>query len=185
MSAEAIHDSLMHLSRLLLAEAREGLSGLQPVQLQALQYLSHCNRYSDTPAAVADFLGATRGTVSQSLRVLEERGLVAKRPDPEDRRVVHLSLTPRGDRLREKAIPPAAVEHAVRILGRRDAEAAETALRELLRALQRARGGASFGVCRTCTHFRREAGGFRCGLTLEPLSLRDSGLLCREHGDPD
>ncbi len=62
---------------------------LQPVQLSALHYLARCNRYSDTPLGVTEYLGLTKGTVSQSLKVLEGRGLISKLPDARDRRSVH------------------------------------------------------------------------------------------------
>ncbi|MCP4325394.1 MAG: MarR family transcriptional regulator, partial [Alteromonadales bacterium] len=38
--------------------------GLQPVQQEALYYLSICNKYSDTTLAVTEYLGLTKGTVS-------------------------------------------------------------------------------------------------------------------------
>ena len=78
MSARDIHSVLERLCNLLRVEARgQGASaGLLPIQLEALHYLAQCNRYSDTPQAVTDFLGQTKGTVSQTLKVLENRGLV-------------------------------------------------------------------------------------------------------------
>jgi DNA-binding MarR family transcriptional regulator len=47
--------------------------GLQPVQLEVLNYLSSCNRYSDTPMAVTEYLGQTKGTVSQTIKTLEKK----------------------------------------------------------------------------------------------------------------
>jgi DNA-binding MarR family transcriptional regulator len=44
---------------------------LQPVHLQALIYLTKANRYSNTPQALADYLGLTKGTVSQTLLILD------------------------------------------------------------------------------------------------------------------
>ncbi|MFN7589640.1 MAG: hypothetical protein ACK5UQ_14260 [Planctomycetota bacterium] len=58
------------------------------------------------------------------------------------------------------------------------------ALTALLRAMQRGAGGRSFGVCRTCRHFRSEDGGARCGLTGEPLPTEQTERLCREHAFP-
>jgi hypothetical protein len=67
-----------------------------------------------------------------------------------------------------------------------EAREAEAALESLLRALQRARGGRTFGICHTCRHFRRlRGGGNRCGLTGEPLSVSDSRRICREHAVVD
>ena len=48
---------------------------LQPVHLQALIYLARANRYSNTPQALAEYLGLTKGTVSQTLLLLDRQGL--------------------------------------------------------------------------------------------------------------
>nr|MBA3613554.1 MarR family transcriptional regulator [Nitrospirales bacterium] len=71
MSAQEANDVLERLTNLQRMEARAfGLRyGLQPVQMEALTYLTQCNRYSNTPQAVAEYLGLTKGTVSQSLQV--------------------------------------------------------------------------------------------------------------------
>ena len=53
------------LGRLLQTEEQE--TGLNPAQWQALRFLGRANRFSRTPATVADYLGSTRGTVSQTL----------------------------------------------------------------------------------------------------------------------
>jgi predicted transcriptional regulator len=64
---EAAHliDRLERLTR-----AGEGL-GLNPAQWEALRFLARANRFSRSPAAVADYLASTRGTVSQTLIALE------------------------------------------------------------------------------------------------------------------
>ena len=82
-----VHTTLERLCNLLRVEARShgADDGLLPIQLEALHYLGRCNRYSDTVQGVTEYLGQTKGTVSQSLKVLENRGLVRKRADTEDR----------------------------------------------------------------------------------------------------
>src|SRR5207247_9188259 len=79
---------------------------LQPVHLQALLYLSKANRYSNTPQALADYLGLTKGTVSQTLLLLDRRGLVERFEDDIDRRVVRLRLSSAGAQFPAGA-PPA------------------------------------------------------------------------------
>ncbi len=157
--------------------------GLQPIHLQALHYLSQCNRYSDTPAALTDYLGQTKGTVSQSLLVLEEKGLIKKRQDREDRRVVRLSLTASGKAVVRKSIPPPLLVEVLDSLTEKEKKNLEESLMQLLRGLQRATDSRSFGVCRTCRFFEQEGNSYRCGLTLEPLSETDSQKICREHED--
>ena len=158
-------------------------AGLELVQLHALRYLSLCNRYSDTSAAVADYLGLTRGTVSQTLATLERKGLLTKEGDPNDGRVSHCHLTNEGRKLVDQLVPPKVVAKAAAALP--DASATTEQLTELLRHMQRANRLATFGTCESCVHFTTEAQGtFRCGLTEERLRVADSRKICREHRYP-
>ena len=69
------------------AAARQGLL---PIHIQVLHYLMRANRYSDLPIAIAEYFGITRGTVSQTLAVLERKGLLTKEPDAQHGKRVHL-----------------------------------------------------------------------------------------------
>lgn len=181
MGSSRVPALLERLSTLLRSDARQrGLPhGLQPVQVEALLYLSRCNRYSDTPQAVASFLGSTKGTVSQTLKVLEQRGLLVKRPDREDGRVVHLDLTPDGEELAHDLAVSPMMQEALASPSRE--RRLSTELEGLLVAMQQIGGHRTFGTCHTCRFFRREGGGLRCGLTNEALSAAESELICREH----
>ncbi len=176
-----VHELLERIGNVLRAEARGVDGALQPVQVQALAYLARANRYSNTPAALAEYLGITRGTVSQTVGVLERKGLLARTPDPKDGRKSHLRPTPAGQRLLREAVPAPALREA---LGEDAAAALASQLTALLAGLQRQRGGRAFGVCASCRHLRREADGTRCGLTGEPLRAEDTQQLCREHAAP-
>ncbi len=154
--------------------------GLQTVHMRVLLYLAAANRYSNTPLAVGEYLGLTKGTVSQSLILLEVKGCLSRTADVRDRRVVRLALTVAGQ---------AVVEEAEK-LGRLRAAAADVptgvleGLTGLLRHLQVLEGRRSFGQCRTCRHHLAEGPGlWRCGLTGEPLSRADGARICREHED--
>ena len=110
----------------------------RPVQLEVLHYLSQCNRYSDTVQSVTDSLGQTKGTVSQTLRILEARRLVRKLPDSTDRRVVHLKVTPAGCRLVARVVPARFIEKALALLPEEDSDRLAQELVAHLRAAQRA-----------------------------------------------
>lgn len=166
------------------AEARERAlaAELQPVHLAALAYLRHANRYSNTPQALAEYLGSTKGTVSQSLLLLYRKGLVERYADESDGRVVRLQLSAAGRKLLRGGEFETQWAAAVGSLTEAHATQAAGALAGLLREMQRRRGGRSFGVCATCTHFELKGeAAFRCGLTGEALSRADSRRLCREH----
>jgi DNA-binding MarR family transcriptional regulator len=184
MNALLIHEYLERLSNLFRSEERKSGAefGLQPVQLEALHYLAICNRYSDTPLAVAEYLGLTKGTVSQTLQVLEAKGLITKIGDLEDKRLVHLKVTPAGRRLLEEAIPAPLLRLAGARLSAEEQAQVVAGMKVLLMACQAANQNKSFGVCHTCRHHVRDAAGGRsCGLLRQPLTSDEALLICREH----
>lgn len=182
MNQSALHALLLCLSRALQHEQRQAAigGGLLPVQWAILGYLRDANRYSNTPQALAEYLSLTKGTVSQSLKLLESHGWVARQGDATDRRIVRLALTEAG-RARLDAAADEAWAAAIAALPAADQAAAETSLRRLLSGWQQTRQGRTFGVCCTCRHFQPGSPEHRCGLTGEPLSEDDSTRLCREH----
>ena len=63
-------------------------NGLLPVQWVVLRYLTRANKHSLTPSLVANFLGTTKGTVSQTLYYLEKKGYICRTANAKDKRVV-------------------------------------------------------------------------------------------------
>ncbi|MFK8330568.1 MarR family winged helix-turn-helix transcriptional regulator [Pseudomonas sp. BJa5] len=156
------------------------LADLQPIQLSALLYLSRCNRYSNTPLAVTEYLGLTKGTVSQSLKALETKGLIVKTQDQADKRSVHLSLTAPARALLDAVMPPAFLASASTRMGERAGDL-EALLSELLRTIQQHEDVPGFGLCKTCRFHRKTTTGGFCELTQEPLAPAERELICREH----
>ncbi len=156
--------------------------GLQPVHLLILAYLERANRYSDIPVAIAEYLGLTRGTLSQSLAVLETKGLIERWRDADDGRIQHIRLSEAGRNL----LSASWIERIGGALATLpEAGELERGLTALLAALQRLNGQHAFGVCRGCAHFQPIGGAVaRCGLTGEALSTEDAGRLCREWTAP-
>src|SRR5690606_7815081 len=126
-----------------------------PVHLSALLYLSRANQYSNTPAGVTEYLGATKGTVSQSLALLQQRGLIAGTRDDKDRRVTHLELTAAGKRELAAQWPLPKVDRALADLPQEERTELERSLTRLLASLQKTNESRSFGVCHTCRLFER------------------------------
>ncbi|USH02226.1 MarR family winged helix-turn-helix transcriptional regulator [Grimontia kaedaensis] len=155
--------------------------GLHPVHLEVLYYLSRCNKFSDTPAAVTEFLGITKGTTSQSITLLASKGFLTKRKDPHDRRVTHLVLTEKGEEIAKTAIPPTVLKNGLEQLGESQ-QALRELLETLLRSMQKTTNSASFGLCKTCKFHQPIADGkFFCTLTKETLDAAGRELICREH----
>ncbi|PPD04849.1 MAG: MarR family transcriptional regulator [Methylobacter sp.] len=171
------------ISMLLRAEERKKYValGLQPIHAQILDYLGRCNHHSDTPAAVTEYLGLTKGTVSQSITLLENKGYVAKTQDEEDGRVSHLALTEAGWELLEHAKPHDFFAEAEQAVSSNKFASLAEALEPILATLLSAGNCRTFGECKTCLHFIVVDNHYQCGLTELPLSWRDSEKICRNH----
>ncbi len=128
------------------------------------------------------YLGLTKGTVSQTVRALEARGLVTKRVDPADRRGRRLSLSPAGRTLLGRDPLAETVAAIRRLSGPQRAEIAR-GLDSILSSRLNARQRKPFGQCRNCRYFaHRHAGGapHYCRLLEEPLAEEEKNLICRE-----
>ena len=179
--SDSLREVVERLGLLLRAEERRAAAelGIQPVQLQVLAYVDRCNRYSDNPAAVAEYLGATKGTISQSIQRLQEKELLVSDRDELDRRRVHLALTTAGRALLRAHQDVDRLDAALVRLKRRSG--ARGVLEELLRSLQGVQEQLSFGHCRSCHHFQQQGRVYRCGLFDERLLRDDLDRICREH----
>lgn len=85
------------LDRVLRTSAAEDWTeDISPSQRAVLSYLSRANRYSRAPSQVADYLSATRGTVSQTLKTLARKGLVSEQRSEKDKRSISYKISEIG-----------------------------------------------------------------------------------------
>ena len=184
MNEQTLYDDVGRLSELFTVAVRRAAAefGLLPTHLHVLHYLASCNRFSDTPSAVADYLGQTKGPVSQTLKVLQEKDLVAKKRDNHDRRKTHLTVTKRGHKIVNHIVEIPELRDATTHLGPTRSTEIEQALNDLISALLQAGGASSFGRCTSCQHNQKVEGKeYFCNLLQEPLTTAETHLRCREH----
>jgi DNA-binding MarR family transcriptional regulator len=172
---EEIAELLDRIAR--LHSARRRSAALPEAQVAALDYLARANRFSRTPSAVADYLAATRGTVSQTLIALARKGLVTDDPAPDDRRSRVYSLTPKG----QAEIGRAGGGPDWRGAGQDARAALLIGLRAALAVMIREAGGRTFGLCRSCRHHRPGEGGAFCALLGMALAPAETDQICAEH----
>lgn len=161
------------LARHLAADDRMG--DLNPAQARALDYLSRANRFSRAPSHVADYLGATRGTVSQTLKALERKGLIQVVPNREDRRSHRYDLTADGA---NRAGRDRASEAFLDRLAAEDREALDQGLRAALAAVCEATGAGAYGICGLCRHHEADGGVRRCTLWNAALAPPEAAQIC-------
>lgn len=161
------------LARLTATEDRSG--SLNPAQAAALDYLGRANRFSRAPSHVADYLGATRGTISQTLKALERKGLIVARSNPEDRRSVIYDLTTEGVLESERNRD---AEAALDALPEGDRLALDRGLRGAMQAMLDAQGGRTFGICGLCRYHEVDGTGRSCALLGVALAAPEAAQVC-------
>lgn len=183
MKTNDIYKSVERLGELLKVGARQigAKYGLQPVQLEVLHYLTTCNRFSDTTMAVAEYLGQTKGTVSQTIKVLENKELIIKVADSKDKRISHLHVTDHGQTLIDENLPTHFFNNACNSLSNQQQTEIAASLQQLLVTIVGTSDIKSFGVCRSCVYNDNKRDGYYCKLLKVPLTDDDVTRVCKEH----
>lgn len=143
--------------------------GLNPAQWEALRFLAQANKYSRSPTALADYLGATKGTVSQTLIALESKGLITRCKKTEDRRQVDLCLTEAGQAMLGKD-PMQTLEHAAEEVAHELGAEMVKGLSRLLHDLQTRNQINEFGVCQDCSLFCVNSQAALAALEVQPVT---------------
>jgi DNA-binding MarR family transcriptional regulator len=174
-----IASALERLSRLIRAAEHD--DGLIPAQWESMRFLARANRFSNSPGAMSRYFGTTKGTVSQTLKALERKGLVSKTRRQDERRSVAYALTPKGEEtlVRDPWARLAVAAHALADKTRRRmGRGAQDLLAQELDRGQHA----TFGVCATCRFFRESPGQpHHCMFFEQPLSATEANLICVAH----
>ncbi len=171
-----IRDLIDRIAR--LSAADEWSDDINPTQWVAMSYLARANRFSRAPSQVAEFMAATRGTVSQTLKALARKGLISENRSAVDKRWISYSITQEGTAvLNRKTVIDEAAANLDDTTARRLADGLEALLRQALAG----RGKRAFGMCASCRHHKQQAAAGYCMLLQEQLTPADDEKICHEH----
>lgn len=129
--------------------------GLHPTQAEILARIAAEPRRN---ATLAQALGVTSATLSDSVSALVAKGLAERRPDPSDRRAQRVAATPEGLGIAAR-LPgaPRALQHQLAALPETERGALLRTLTRIIRGLQEARAIPVQRMCVTCRYFRPNA----------------------------
>lgn len=165
---------------LLWQESKE--SALSPIQLQMLIFLIFHEKEKCKISYLAREFNMTKATVSDSVRMLLEKKLVEKIPDPSDARSFALQLTQEGEKRAQKATGFAgAVEQPLRALSRDTKALLLDSLLHIIQHLVKADVITVQRMCYNCAHFDRVAGEKYCQLLGSSLESDNIRIDCPEH----
>ena len=176
LNNKRIRELIDRLSRIMAAD--EWSEDINPSQWTALSYLANANRFSRSPSQVAEYMSATRGTVSQTLKALARKGLIEEIRSKADKRSISYSVTKKGKELMEQRKE---MEDANIVTDDIDSEILAENLETLARNTLRKRGQRPFGICGTCKYNQNSADGRHCQLLGEKLLPYQTNQICHEH----
>lgn len=106
-------------------------SGLNPTEFGVLEFLYH--KGPQPLQQIGDKILISSGNITYVVDKLERKGLVARRPSPQDRRVIYAEVTEQGSAFMEEKFPQhrLAVEQAVASLTPEERKQAVGLLRKL------------------------------------------------------
>ena len=165
--------------------------GLNPTQAQVLKILARRGPGGLRLSAIAEQLGVTAPTASDSVSTLEGKGLVIKGPAPDDGRALAVALTEDGRAAAgELAAWPDLLLEAVDVLDAQEEEVLLKALLKIIRSLQRSGRIAPARMCVTCRYFRPHAhesaeAPHHCAFVDAPFGDGSLRVDCVDHEDAD
>jgi DNA-binding MarR family transcriptional regulator len=178
VSAAQILAQLERLSR--LSRAVSHSAGLNPAQWDALRYLARCNRFSNSPMALTHYLGATKGTISQTVAALAKKAAVSKTVRAGNSRSVALVLTDLGKQLLVDD-PLRPLETAIENLSDKTKKRFARGVSDVLDSERLRQNQPRFGTCSVCRFYRSSPD--YCMRFEQVLSSADMKLICVEQLD--
>ena len=174
---ETTAEQLERLARLIRQASHA--NALHPVQWEALRYLARANQFSNSPGALAKYMGATKGTVSQTVLSLAKKGLVTKTERLGDSRSIALQLTEQGEKLLGDD-PLRDLEKSIAALSDKTRKRFSKGVAEILAAEYVRQNEPSFGSCKLC-RFYRDGDPDTCIKFTVDLKSAELELICVEH----
>lgn len=175
---DRIAELLVHVGRAACSEDRG--SSLTAAQWTCLRFFARANGSTRTPSGFANFQATTRGTASQIIKTLENRGLITRQRSDHDRRSVRLDLTEMG----RATLLEDPLNDLINVIGQLQYDERDRFLQTLSRmayALAGLRDVPAFGTCQDCSHFKPAIGSGYCACMAAELAAEDIDQLCASY----
>ncbi|HRP90919.1 MAG TPA: MarR family winged helix-turn-helix transcriptional regulator [Edaphocola sp.] len=165
---------------LLWNESKE--NSLSPIQIQILIFVYFHSQEKCKVGYLADEFNMTKATISDSVKVLLSKDLVAKETDPIDTRSYSLSLTTEGKKIAIKAsFFASSIEQPLEKLNEEQKTVMLNGLLKLIYDLNKSGIITIQRMCFTCSNYQVDKGVHYCKLLKSQLAERELRVDCPEH----
>jgi DNA-binding MarR family transcriptional regulator len=165
---------------LLWNESKE--NSLSPIQIQILIFVYFHSQEKCKVGYLADEFNMTKATISDSVKVLLAKDLVAKETDPIDTRSYSLSLTTEGKKIAKKAsFFASSIEQPLEKLTEEQKTIMLNGLLKLIYDLNKSGIITIQRMCFTCSNYQLDNGVHYCKLLKSRLAVSELRVDCPEH----
>lgn len=167
---------------LLWQESKE--FSLSPIQVQVLIFLFHHTEEKRKVSYLADEFNMTKATISETVKILEQKKLVTREYEPHDSRSYMIHLTGKGKEIAGKiSFFTGEIRTPIQKLHREDKENLLLSLMNIIRHLNKAGVITIQRMCMTCSYFQPsvQGGAHFCRLLNQELGTADLRIDCPEH----
>lgn len=174
-------EKLMQVQRILLWDVSKK-EGLSPIQIQFLIYVGRYPEELCRVSSLAVEFDLTKATVSDAVSTLEDKGLLSKLREKEDKRSYVLRLTPKGKKLAERINGwQSALLRSISRFDAREKEPVMIFLMELIKSLFDDGVITVARMCIACENLKRRDGEgqpFQCRLTGRSIDAAGLTMGC-------
>jgi len=159
-------------------------NGLSPIQVQVLIFLLHHDEEMRKVSYLASEFNMTKATISDTVKTLEQKGLITKAYNQHDTRSYHICLSAAGKAIaNQTALFTRELQAPIGQLDAGDKEALWLGLVGIIRHLNKAGIITIQRMCFTCSHYRPDPGGngHFCQLMNQSLMPAELRVDCPEH----
>ena len=156
-------------------------TGLSPIQIQIMVFLHFHKHTFNSPSYLAKEFNVTKATITDSVRVLVEKGLIEKKPDPDDARRYAVSLTASGRKIASQSASFS--DDLVAAIGKVPNALKPEILQglyQMIESLNRESIVSAQRMCPNCQFFENGRDGDYCHYLKQPLVPSDLRLDCPE-----
>lgn len=155
--------------------------GLSPIQIQLLIFIKHHSPELATVSYLAQEFNLTKPTISDAIKVLEEKKIIRKTSNTADTRSSFIQLTPLGHTIVKEAETFTGPISKVLSSNSKSKAVLWESIYELILELNKSQVITVQRTCHSCRHFTTKGKQPFCSLLSQSLRVQDIRIDCPEY----
>ncbi len=157
------------------------VTGLSPIQIQILVFIRFHRSGLNSVSLLASEFNVSKATISDSVKILNDKDLIKKQPSDLDKRAYTISLTEKGSKIvREAGNFADPIKEIVEKISKADQRDFFSHIVEVIWALNKSEILSMQRMCFNCNYYTKKKKQGYCNLMKRVLAKEDLRLDCPE-----